>query len=108
MTGLVERQLWVVKGRGEKIRFTPQQALKALGGGSHRHAPVVLPPGKRFGIHYTGDWMGPMVGLDRYGKFSLHRDYYFFFVRCARSPDCPVRSYTDCAIPGPRDGLSPV
>jgi hypothetical protein len=26
--------------------------------GGQRHAPAALPPGKRPGTHYTGDWVG--------------------------------------------------
>jgi len=32
--------------------------------GVKRHAPVALPPGNTPDAHYTGRWMGPMVGLD--------------------------------------------
>jgi hypothetical protein len=38
--------------------------------GGQRHAPAVLPPGKRPGTHCTGDWVGPRAGLDVCGYIS--------------------------------------
>jgi hypothetical protein len=32
--------------------------------GGKRHAPVALPPGRRFGIHCTEGCLGPSFGLD--------------------------------------------
>ena len=34
----------------------------------------LYPPGKRFGAHCIGDWVGPRVGLDGCGKSRFHRD----------------------------------
>jgi hypothetical protein len=45
-----------------------------MGVGGKRHAPAALPPGKRLHSHCIGGWVGPGVGLDRYGKSRLHRD----------------------------------
>jgi hypothetical protein len=42
--------------------------------GSQRHAPAVLPPGKRPRTHCIGGWVGPKAGLDGYGKSRPHRD----------------------------------
>jgi len=36
--------------------------------GSQRHAPAVLFPGKKLGIHCTGDLVTPRVGLEICGK----------------------------------------
>ena len=35
--------------------------------GQH-HAPAALPPGKRHGTHFIGEWVGPRAGVDRRGK----------------------------------------
>jgi hypothetical protein len=35
--------------------------------GQH-HAPAALPPGKRHGTHFVGEWVGPRAGQDRRGK----------------------------------------
>ena len=32
------------------------------------HAPAALYPQERHGTHCIGRWVGPRVGLDRYGK----------------------------------------
>ena len=32
--------------------------------GGQRHAPNVLPPGRRPGTHCTGGWVGPTASLD--------------------------------------------
>jgi hypothetical protein len=42
--------------------------------GGLRHAPAVLPPGKRSDTHFIGDWVRPRAGLDGYGKSRPHRD----------------------------------
>ena len=73
--------------------------MKALGGGGWsppRYGRFT--PGKRLGIHYTGDWVGPMAGTGAENFASIG----------IRSSDCTGRSYTDCAIPGLHDGLLPV
>jgi hypothetical protein len=36
--------------------------------GGQRHAPAALPRGNRPGTHCIGGWVGPMAGLDGYGK----------------------------------------
>ena len=38
------------------------------GVGGQRHAPAPLLPGERHITHCTGGWVGPLVGLDLYGK----------------------------------------
>jgi len=45
---------------------------KELGG--QRHAPAALPPGKKSGIHCTGNWVGIVAGLDGCGKSRFYRD----------------------------------
>jgi len=61
--------------------------------GGQSHAPAALPPGKRPGTHFTGGWVGPMAGLDGYGKSRLH------WVSNS-GPSSPVANlYTDQAIP---------
>jgi hypothetical protein len=40
-------------------------------GGSQRHAPAALPPGKNPGIRYTGDWVCHTAGLKWRGKNIL-------------------------------------
>jgi len=42
--------------------------------GVQLHAPAALPPGKRPGTHFTGDWMSPTSGLHRWGKCCPHRN----------------------------------
>ena len=42
--------------------------------GVQRHAPAALYRQERLGTHCTGGWVGPRAGLDRCGKFCLHRD----------------------------------
>jgi len=42
--------------------------------GGQRHAPAALPPAKRPVTNYTGDWVGPRVGMDRYWKSIPHWD----------------------------------
>ena len=56
-------------------------ALEGVRG--ERHAPAALNPRERPGVHYTGGWVGPRVGLDRGGKSRPHRDSI---------PDRPARS----------------
>ena len=34
------------------------------GGDDQRHAPAALGPGKRFGTHRIGGWVGPRAGQD--------------------------------------------
>ena len=43
-----------------------------MGMGGQRHAPAALIHEKRPGTHFTGVWVGPMAGLDGYGKSRLH------------------------------------
>ena len=63
--------------------------------GGQRHAPVVLPMGKRAGIHCTGGWVNPKAGLDGCGKSRPH-PHPGFDPRTVQ----PVASrYTDYAIP---------
>ena len=38
------------------------------------HAPDVLAPGKGLGTHFTGGWVGPMVGMDWCGKSRPYQD----------------------------------
>ena len=45
-----------------------------MGMGGQRHASAALPPGDRPGNHCIGDWVGPRVGVDDYGKSRPHRD----------------------------------
>ena len=50
---------------GEKIYSCALSLTSALDGvGRQRHAPAVLPPGKRAGTHFTGSWLGPSACLD--------------------------------------------
>jgi len=44
--------------------------------GVQRHVPAALPPGKRPGTHFIGDWVDPRAGLDGCGKFRSHRELY--------------------------------
>ena len=37
--------------------------------GGQRHVPVALSPERRHGVRFTGDWVGPRVGLNGRGKF---------------------------------------
>ena len=37
--------------------------------GGQRHALAALPPGKRTGTHFIGDFFGPQAGLEVCGKF---------------------------------------
>ena len=41
-----------------------------------------LSPGERPGTHYIGGCMGPNAGLDVYGKYRPHRDFFFFVFSC--------------------------
>jgi hypothetical protein len=43
-----------------------------MGVGGQHHAPAALPPGKRPGNHFIGDWMGHGVGLEGCGKSRSH------------------------------------
>jgi len=45
-----------------------------MGVGGQRHAPAVLPPGKRPGTHCIGGWAGPRAGLDDVENLAPHRD----------------------------------
>jgi hypothetical protein len=45
-----------------------------VGVGGQRHAPAVLPPGKKPGTHCIGGWVGPRAGLDGCGKSRPHLD----------------------------------
>jgi hypothetical protein len=54
-----------------------------LGGRWVRVDVTPQPPGKRPGIHCSGSWAGPKVGLDGYGKPNPTG---------IRSPDRPTRS----------------
>jgi hypothetical protein len=45
-----------------------------MGVGGQRHTPAALPQRKEPGIHCTGGWVGPRVGLDECKKFRPHRD----------------------------------
>jgi hypothetical protein len=57
--------------------------------------PRPLYPRERPGTHFTGGWVGPRAGVDRYGK---SRPPPGFDPRTVQ----PVASrYTDCAIPTP-------
>jgi hypothetical protein len=72
----------------EKVKFTPEQDMKARRGvkysstlsiisaldgvGGHRHAPAALPPGKRPDTHCIGGWVGPRTDLDGNGKSRPH------------------------------------
>jgi hypothetical protein len=38
--------------------------LGARWGGSQRHAPAALPPGKRPDVHCIGGWLGPRADLE--------------------------------------------
>ena len=51
--------------------------------GDKRHAPVVLPLGKRLDAPCTGGWVIPRAGLDNCENLTLTG---------IRSPDCPARS----------------
>jgi hypothetical protein len=46
-----------------------------MGIGSERQAPADLPPEKRPRTYYTGGYVGPTAGLDRYRKYHGHRDF---------------------------------
>jgi len=45
-----------------------------MGAGGQRHVPASLPPRKGYGRYFTGDWVGPRVGLDGCGKSRPYRD----------------------------------
>ena len=49
---------------GEQIYSCALSLTSALDEVGQRHAPTVLPPGKRAGTHFTGSWLGPSVRLD--------------------------------------------
>ena len=67
-----------------------------MGVGGQRHAPAALCPGKRRGIHYTGNRVSPRLGLEGCGKSHPHRDFFciFLYFACTSSelvcPDCPA------------------
>ena len=44
-----------------------------MGVSGQRHAPAVLPPGKKPGTHCTGGWVGPRASLDGCEKLGHHR-----------------------------------
>jgi len=48
-----------------------------------QHALAALNPRERPGTHFTGGWVGPTAGLERWGKSRPHRDSI---------PDRPARS----------------
>jgi hypothetical protein len=52
--------------RGIPLLFRQRRRCVAVGG--QRRASAALPPGKRPGIHCTGGWVGPRVGVDGCGK----------------------------------------
>ena len=72
------------KGKGQKVKFTLEQATKTQtewrysctlsvtldGGGWSRHATAILPPGKRPGTNCTGDCVGPRARLEGKGKLK--------------------------------------
>jgi len=67
-----------------------------MGVRGQRHAPTALPLGKRPGIHFIGDLVGPRAGMGRCGKSCLPPG---FDPRAVQ----PVASrYTDCVIPARR------
>jgi hypothetical protein len=45
-----------------------------MGVGGQRHASVSLPPGKRTGTNFIGNWIGTRTRLDRRGKSRPYRD----------------------------------
>jgi len=42
--------------------------------GDKRHAPAALYPRERYGMYFTGGWVGPRTVVDRCGKSRHHRD----------------------------------
>jgi hypothetical protein len=62
-------------------------ALEGVSG--QQHDPVMLYPLERPGTHCTGGWVGPSVGLDRYGKSRLPPGFD------PRTVQPDVRRYTD-------------
>ena len=44
-----------------------------MGVGGQRHAPAVLPPGKKPSTHCTGGWVGPRASLVGCEKLGHHR-----------------------------------
>jgi hypothetical protein len=45
-----------------------------MGAGRQGHAPAALPPVKRPGTHFTGEWVGLTAGLNWYGQSRPHRN----------------------------------
>jgi hypothetical protein len=45
-----------------------------MGVGGQRHAPAILPPGKRPGIHFIGGCVGSRASLDGAENLAPHRD----------------------------------
>ena len=66
--------------RGIAILFLDHGYKRSEGSASR---PGRMYPRERPGTHCTGGWVGPRAGLDRCGKFRLHRDSIL---------DCPTRS----------------
>jgi len=62
---------------------------------SQNHTPAAWPTGKIPGTRFTGGWVGPKAGLDRYGKFPPYWNW---------SPDYAARSAVTIttALPGPQ------
>jgi hypothetical protein len=57
-------------------------------------APATLYPWERPTTHYTEDWVGPRVGLDRRGKSRLHWD-------SIPGPSSPQPVAIPTMLPGP-------
>ena len=61
---------------GEYSYSSSLSLISALDGmGGQRHAPAVLPPGKRPGTHCIEGWIGPRAGLDGCGKSRLPPEF---------------------------------
>jgi hypothetical protein len=91
-----------------KVNFTLEQATKARkysatlsltsgldGMGGQRHAAASLPPGKKTGNHFIGDWVGPTTGLIGCGKSCPPPGFD------PRTFQSVATRYTDYAIPNP-------
>ena len=63
--------------------------------GGQRHTPAALPPGKRFGTHCIGGWVGPRADLDGCGKSRPSPGFDPRTFQHVASP------YTDLSFPGP-------
>jgi len=64
-----------------------------MGVGGQRHTPAALPPGKKPGTGFKGDWVGPMAGLDGWGKSRPRRESTPVTIQPVTSP------YTHYALP---------